>query len=53
VGDVIVGVDGEPVHAVDDLFRLLGRHKVGEQVRLELVRDGASRQATVTLEAMQ
>jgi S1-C subfamily serine protease len=53
LGDVISAVDGEPVHTVDDLFRLLGRHKVGEQARLELLRDGQSREVIVTLEAVQ
>jgi len=53
LGDVITGVDGEPVHSVDDLFRLLGHHKVGEQARLEVVRNGGSQQVTVTLEAVQ
>jgi S1-C subfamily serine protease len=51
-GDVIVAVDGEPVHAGDELVRLLGRHKIGEQVRLQVVRDGARRQVPITLEAM-
>jgi S1-C subfamily serine protease len=53
MGDVIVAVNGEPVHTADDLFRLLGRHKVGEQVRLELVREGQTRGVLVTLEAVQ
>jgi protease Do-like 1, chloroplastic len=53
LGDVISAVDGEPVDTVDDLYRLLGRHKVGEQARLEIIRDGQSRAVTVTLEAVQ
>jgi S1-C subfamily serine protease len=52
-GDVIIGVDEEPVQTGDDLFRLLGRHKVGEQARLELLRDGQRREVIVTLEAVQ
>jgi S1-C subfamily serine protease len=50
-GDVIVGVDGKPVHSVDDLLRLFVGHKAGEQVLLDVVRDGATRQVAVTLEA--
>jgi S1-C subfamily serine protease len=53
LGDVISAVDGEPVDTVDDLYRLLGRHKVGEQARLEIIRAGQSRAVTVTLEAVQ
>jgi S1-C subfamily serine protease len=53
LGDVIVALDGEPVDADDDLLRLLGRHKVGEQVRLDILRDGQSREVIVRLEAVQ
>jgi S1-C subfamily serine protease len=53
LGDVISAVDGEPVHTGDDLFRLMGRHKVGEQARLKIAREGQSREVTVTLEALQ
>jgi S1-C subfamily serine protease len=35
------------------LLRLLGHHKAGDEVRLEVVRDGLSRQVAVTLEAVQ
>jgi len=52
-GDVITAVDGEPVHVDDDVSRLLGRHKVGEKARLELLRDGQSREVVLTLEAIQ
>jgi len=50
---VIVAVDGELVHTVDDLSRLLGRHEVGDEVRLELLREGESREVIVKLEAVQ
>jgi len=53
LGDVITAVDGEPVHIVDDLRRSLDRHKVGEQVQLQVVRDGTTRQVAVTLEEVQ
>ena len=53
LGDVIVAIDGQSVRTVGDLQRLLDRHKAGEQVRLELVRDGKSREVPVTLAVMQ
>jgi len=53
LGDVIMALDGEPVDTGDDLLRLLGRHKAGEQVRLEILRDGQIREVTVRLEAVQ
>jgi S1-C subfamily serine protease len=53
LGDVIVGLDGQPVRRVGDLQRLLDRHKAGEQVRLAVVRDGQRREVPVTLTVMQ
>jgi S1-C subfamily serine protease len=52
-GDVIVALDGQPVHTVGDLHRLLDRHRAGEQVRLEVIRNGQSREVPVTLAVMQ
>lgn len=49
---MITALDGEPVRSDGDLLRLLGRYKVGDQVRLDVVRDGRKREVTVTLEAM-
>jgi S1-C subfamily serine protease len=53
LGDVIVSLDGESVRTGDDLLRLLGRHKEGEQVHLQILRDGHSREVAVGLEAVQ
>jgi len=52
-GDAIVALDGEPVHTAGDVLRILGRHKVGEKVHLEVVRDSARREVTITLEMLQ
>ncbi|HKD54791.1 MAG TPA: trypsin-like peptidase domain-containing protein [Steroidobacteraceae bacterium] len=53
LGDVIVAIDGQPVRTVSDLQRLLDRHKAGQQVRLEVVRGGESREVPVTLAVVQ
>ena len=45
--DLIVAVDGVPVHGVDDLQRLLGSERIGVQVRLEVYREGARREVAV------
>ena len=50
---MITALDGEPVDTGDDLLRLLDRHKAGEQVRLEILRGGQSREVIVRLEALQ
>jgi len=40
LGDIIVAIDGEKVATSDDLFRVLDKHKVGDTVRVETVRNG-------------
>jgi len=50
LGDVITGVDGESVEVMDDLLTILDRHKVGDRVRVELLRDGKRREVTVVLQ---
>jgi S1-C subfamily serine protease len=48
-GDVILSVDGKPVVAESDLPRLISRHEPGEEVTLEILRDGDRRKVDVTL----
>jgi S1-C subfamily serine protease len=45
-GDVIVGLDGSPVRAIDDLWRLIDRS--GMQYRVKIIRDGTSGWLRVT-----
>jgi S1-C subfamily serine protease len=52
LGDAIVALDGQPIRSIGDLQRLLDRHKAGEQVRLEIVRDGQNQEVAVTLAVM-
>ncbi|MFV0443770.1 MAG: S1C family serine protease [Planctomycetaceae bacterium] len=51
MGDVIVGMDGDPIDTSEQLFRLLGDHKVGDEVTLSILRDDEPIQATVPLQA--
>ncbi|HEY7120959.1 MAG TPA: trypsin-like peptidase domain-containing protein, partial [Solirubrobacterales bacterium] len=39
-GDVVVAVDGSPVVENNDLSKLVARHKPGDKVTLEVIRDG-------------
>ena len=48
-GDVILSVDGKRVVRPDDLARLIAAHTPGDQVTLEILRDGDRRQVEVTL----
>ncbi len=49
-GDIITAIDGKPVTKIDDLIKYLERQsKVGDQVSLEIIRDGASIDKVVVL----
>ncbi|MBC7358272.1 MAG: trypsin-like peptidase domain-containing protein [Desulfacinum sp.] len=49
-GDVVVGIDGEPVESADDLMRALRRHRPGDRVRLDVVHwEGDRDRVTVIL----
>ncbi len=45
--DLIVAVDGIPVRGVDELQRLMAEERIGVDVRLEVVRGGVSREASL------
>ncbi|MFM8793006.1 MAG: S1C family serine protease, partial [Solirubrobacterales bacterium] len=49
-GDVIVSVDGKKVVSEADLSRLIGLHKPGETITLEIIRDGERREVDVELD---
>jgi S1-C subfamily serine protease len=51
VGDVIVKTDGTLLTRADDLFQVLDKRKIGDEVSLELVNSGRSRTVRLTLEA--
>ena len=51
-GDVIVGIDDQPVNTFDDLTTYLARYtEVGQTVKLTILRDGKSEDVNVTLDA--
>jgi len=49
LGDVIQQAAGKPVRRVDELFAILERHKPGETLRLQVLRNGKSVDVDVTL----
>lgn len=49
-GDVIVGIDGKPVTSGPSLTGYVRRYNAGDQVVLDVVRDGQNQQVTVTLQ---
>jgi S1-C subfamily serine protease len=48
-GDIITKVDGQDVKSADDLTAIVGRHKAGDRVKVEFVRDGKTKTVEVTL----
>jgi serine protease Do len=49
VGDVLLAVNGQPVHDFDDAFLFIGRHLAGTKVKLHVRRGQVERTADVTL----
>ena len=52
LGDLIVGIDGEVVREPNDLYRVLDRHDVGEEVALTIQRSGQELQLSLALTAL-
>ena len=52
LGDLIVAVDGEPVNELNDLYRVLDKHDVGDVVKLDVIRRGEKRTVSVKLQPL-
>ncbi len=52
LGDLIVAVDGEPISELNDLYRALDKHEVGDVVKLDVVRAGEKRTVSVKLQPL-
>jgi S1-C subfamily serine protease len=50
LGDVIVGIDGTPVHDYDDLYNTLDTRKVGDTAKVRVARD--EKMVDLTIELM-
>ena len=48
-GDIITEVDGEPVTGMEEVISAVNSRQPGEELQLTVVRDGESREVTVTL----
>jgi S1-C subfamily serine protease len=51
LGDVLVQIDGSAIAKADDLFQVLDKRKIGDEVALEVVNNGRSRTVRLKLEA--
>ncbi len=52
LGDLIVAIDGKPVHTTDDLFSVIDDHKVGDIVKITILREGRKMEVNVKLEPL-
>jgi S1-C subfamily serine protease len=53
LGDIITHVDGQPVTDLDELMTALERHKIGDKVTVEYIRDNRANQVAVTLQQVE
>lgn len=51
LGDIIVAIDGEKVDNSDDYYKILDKHKVGDTIKVEIVRRGRRMTVPVSLTA--
>ncbi len=51
LGDVIVAVDGTPVRSLNDLYRILDNHQIGDTIKLTIQRDNRRGDVEITLQA--
>jgi S1-C subfamily serine protease len=49
VGDVIVGIDSEKVANTDELYRILNKHPLGDQIQVQILRGGRRMSVPVRL----
>ncbi|MEO7970909.1 MAG: trypsin-like peptidase domain-containing protein [bacterium] len=49
VGDVIVGIDNEKIGNTDELYRVLNKRAIGEQIQVQIVRNGRRMSVPVRL----
>jgi len=52
LGDIITKIDNKPIRTFDDLARILDRYKVGDQVTVEVHRNGKPRNVKIRLKAI-
>ncbi len=53
LGDVIIGVNGEPVDNYDDLMAEIEKYRIGSEVVLQIIRDNHPDEIKVTLEEVK
>lgn len=52
LGDIVVAVDGKPVESVDNFMDAMEKYKVGDRVKVDVVRNNKRQSVEVTLQAV-
>ncbi len=52
LGDLIVAIDGKPIRNLDDLFRSLDAHQIGDTLTLTVTRIERRTDVQINLQAM-
>ena len=49
IGDVITEADGKKVSTMDELNEVKNSHKIGDEMKIKVNRDGQEKELTITL----
>ena len=49
-GDVVFAIDDHQITSIDDLTSVISSHKVGDKLKYTIVRDGETKDLTITLQ---
>ena len=52
LGDIITKIGSSKVTSLDDIYHALDDFKIGDEVKVEFLRDGKKKSAQVTLQAL-
>lgn len=49
LGDIIIGINTEPIKSYDDLYSVVNKYKIGDRVKLKILRDGKEKLIDIIL----
>jgi len=52
IGDVIIRVDNSPIESLNDLYKALDSHSIGDRIKLTILREGRELSVKIKLQAL-
>lgn len=49
IGDIIVGIDSQPIKNYDDLYSAIDKYKIGDAVKIKFIRENKEKTASIVL----